>query len=148
MSGDFYRVRDQNTLENCIQFVQEQFKIQKDVEVQVKKYESRRSLSQNSLAWVIYDDVAKHMNKIMKPQDPYDKDDIHDYLLGQRFGFITKQVGKKTKVHRPAKKTSCMTVGQMTNWLDWVLAWCAEKGIDIKIPADCEYLQLKEAQEQ
>jgi hypothetical protein len=98
-------------------------------ELTVKPYRKKRSNAQNRWYWgVAIKEIADHTG--------HEANDLHDWLLGHKFGWETYEVMGSTK-KRPSRRSSDMTTAEFAAWGDWVISWAAsELGLLINAPGE------------
>ena len=105
----------------------------KGVIISIETKHGKRSMNQNSLMWVIFTHIANCFNE-WSPGHKYTKEDAHDYMVDARFGVQTKAIGKRIVTQR--KQTKDMLVGEACEFIEWMFAWCAERGKPVPLSAD------------
>lgn len=113
------------------------------VMVTVARHVPKRSLDQNALMWSICGDIAAHLNKVTKPEVPFDAQDLHDRLLVERYGHEKRLVGQIEVTRVP--QTRRWDKARMGEFLTWIIAWALDRRIPIEIPASEDYAQFREA---
>ena len=99
--------------------------------VQVKQYQRKRSLEQNAFIHAV-------PLKIISEHTGMEVDDLKSYLLGKAFGFVEFEIfGERRK--RPAKRSSELTTGEFSYWMEFIEAWSAQE-LQLIIPRPNEYL--------
>ena len=95
--------------------------------VEVSEWKPRRSDEQNRYLWgVVYPAIAERL-------EGWHKDDIHEYCLGECFGWETIEgLGKKRL--RPLKRSSRLNKQEFTDYVAWIQQRMAEHGIYIEDP--------------
>lgn len=93
------------------------------------RHRKTRSNPQNAYHWgVIIDLICQDTGN--------DKNDIHEYLLGEYAGWETYEVFGRKKV-RPARRSHDMNVDQFNDFNEWCSAWAAKNlGIVIPMPGE------------
>lgn len=142
MAGQCWKATTLAQLENCFRFLRENFP-DAGWRVEYKPWKDSRSISQNSLSWMWYREIADQIHA-KTGMGPFTDQDIHDRLLVERFGHETVTVGS-IEITRPYQ-TSKFDTGQMHDFLRWVEWWAAERNIKLTIPSASEYQSYKEAQ--
>ncbi len=102
---------------------------QHDVEVVVKQHRRRRSEQQNRYLWgVVYERIQAHL-------PGWDKDDIHEFCLGQWSGWeVLEGFGKKRL--KPVKRSSGLNTVEFMDFVAHIQRSMAERGIDIPDPGE------------
>ena len=101
------------------------------------------------IAWKVT--AVRSVKKRSNPQNAYhfgvivkiicddtgnDKNDIHEYLLGEHVGWVTYEVMGQLK-KRPARRSHDMDVETFDKFNEWCLAWAAQNlGIVIPLPGE------------
>ena len=114
------------------------------VMVTVARHLPKRSLDQNALMWSLFGDIAAYLNAKTKPETPFDAEDLHDRLLVERFGHEQRTVGQVVVTRVP--RTRRWNKAQMSEFIEWVIAWALDRRIPVEIPASEEYAAYREAQ--
>jgi hypothetical protein len=92
--------------------------------VEVSEQKARRSLSQNAYLWgVVYPAVMQRL-------DGWDAEDIHQFFLGEHFGWETLAGFGKRRM-RPLKRSSGLTKIEFSEYVDFIQRRAAELGIII-----------------
>jgi hypothetical protein len=95
----------------------------------VVPFKKKRSNAQNRWYWgVAIKEIADHTG--------HEANDLHEWLLGHKFGWETYEVMGSTK-KRPSRRSSDMTTAEFAAWGDWVISWAAsELGLLINAPGE------------
>lgn len=96
-------------------------------QVAVKQLRRKRSPEQNAYWWNV-------PIKMISKYTGHEKEEISEYLCGERFGWYTTEVfGKKR--HRPVKTSSELTVQEFSGLMEWTQAWAmSQLGMIIPSP--------------
>ena len=121
--GERVMVRSEAQLATVAEVAARLFKEHGPVLVTVEKL-SRRSTDQNSLMWAIVSQIADAAGVA--------KEDMHEHLLITRYGCRQAEFSDGRIAVRP--KSSKFSKEQMADYIEWVLAWAAERGIRIVMP--------------
>lgn len=105
------------------------------------KYTNPRSLSQNALLHVWFDTMAKHFSAKVDTNAEQMKSLMKYKLLGTEDVIVGKTV-----IEGQLRQTSKLDKGEMTKFMDQVHEWAADHGINLPIPAESEYMKLREYQ--
>lgn len=91
--------------------------------VRIKPYRKKRSLAQNSLMWLWYEEIRKH---IFESQgDMYTSEDIHEWFKQL---FLPKRVIEfKTKILEIQTGTKELNTLEMMEYLEKLDYYCADK---------------------
>ena len=93
-----------------------------DVKVEEKK--RKRSENQNRYLWgVVYKTICEHLQG-------WDADDVHEYFLGEHFGWeVLEGFGKKRI--KPIRRSSRLNKMEFADYISFIQRKCAEMGIFI-----------------
>ena len=105
------------------------------------KYTNPRSLSQNALVHTWFNAMAKHFSKKVEVDAEQMK-----LLMKNKFLGTEDVVVGSTVIEGQLKRTSKLTKGEMTFFMNQVHEWAADHGVNLPIPADSEYMKLMQAQ--
>lgn len=95
----------------------------------VKAKGPRRSSEQNRyLFGVVYATVLKHL-------PGWDADDVHDYFLGEHFGWETLE-GFGRKRLKPIRRSSRLSTVEFSEYVAFIQRTMAEKGVYIPDPGE------------
>ncbi len=95
--------------------------------VEVKETRRKRSDPQNRYLWgVCYPAIQKHL-------EGWEPEDIHEYCLGECFGWERLSGLKRDRV-RPLKRSSALSVTEFMDYVEWIQRHMAEKGIYVPDP--------------
>jgi hypothetical protein len=99
--------------------------------VEVHTHQRRRSDQQNRYLWgVVYGEILKHLQG-------WDKDDVHEYFLGECFGWeIVEGFGAKRK--KPVRRSSKLSKLEFGDYVAFIQRKCAEIGLYIPDPNEME----------
>ncbi len=115
----------------------------------VKPWRECRSLSQNALAHVWFNEISAYLMKRGKSfaTPEWVKDALKHSYLGYEEREMTDVItGEKTTIHS-LRHTADLETGEMNFFLSQVEAWAVSIGCRLTIPADCEYMRLRGQQE-
>ena len=121
------------------------------VQVEFKEYKNPRSLSQNALLHVWFDDIAKAMKQkgftyeMNGNQIHMSKDDVK-LMLKHKFLGVKDIVRGKLVIPDQLVSTSSLDKGEMMSFLSEVYNWSFDRGIQLKTPEDSEYMKLRRSQ--
>jgi len=107
-----------------------------------------RSLSQNALQHVIYDDISTYLiSKGRTEWSPEFTKEMCKYTLLpiQKREFTNIKTGKK-EIREELTKTSTLDVGESYKYTTDLLEFAERIGCVIAIPENCEYRDLRENQ--
>jgi len=119
----------------------------KPVRIEVKPYTNPRSLSQNALLHVWLDDITKGL-KIRN--FTYDLDGVDTYLTADDVKLMMKHkflgvkdiVRGKLVIPDQLRNTSDLDKGEMLTFMNDVYGWAVDRGIQLNIPEESEYMRL------
>lgn len=96
--------------------------------ITIEEKKPRRSENQNRyLFGIVYAEIAKHL-------EGFDKDDIHEFCLGECFGWeVVEAFGKKRQ--RPIRRSSKLNKQEFTDYIAHIQRTMAERGIVIPDPS-------------
>ena len=116
--------------------------------VNIVAWRERRSLNQNDFQHVIYTEISKFL--ISKGRTDWTvkvvKKNMKNKFLGwAKEEFIDVVTGEIT-TKDILVETSKLDVGDSYNYTTNLLSWCADMGIFIKIPSQCDYRDIMDSQ--
>ena len=117
--------------------------------LQVKPWREKRSLSQNALSHMWYTEISEYLiNSGRTDATPeWVKRNLKKTYLGcEEVTYTDFITGEKTTTWEP-RHTSDLDTGEMHIFLTKVEVWCAQFGLALTIPFDCQYQKLKESQD-
>ena len=118
----------------------EQLEVTPEIRVDFKEWRDKRSLSQNKLYWQWLNEISQ----TQKVNDEYfDSETWHEYFKKYWCPekYLDLPVGSTS-----IKSTTKLDKGEMHHYLNKIEQWCMDKNINITIPINCEYEQLKNIQ--
>lgn len=114
----------------------------------VKEWKESRSLSQNALQHVIYQDIAKYL--IKNGRTDCNKDWVKLMLKNKYLGWevktITDVVTGEVCQREFLKETKKLDTGEAYHYTTQIIEWAESIGCRINIPEKCEYRTLTEQQ--
>jgi len=97
--------------------------------VDIEEYKPRRTDNQNNYLWgVVYPTIQKFL-------EGWEKDDIHEYCLGECFGWEELE-GLKRKRVKPLKRSSKLSKQEFSDYVSWIQRDMAGRGIYIPDPEE------------
>jgi hypothetical protein len=97
--------------------------------VEVSEHKSRRSDAQNAYLWsVVYGTICKHL-------PGWDSNDVHEYFLGEHFGWQTLE-GLGRKRVKPIRRSSKLSTTEFSEYVAFIQRTMAEKGVYIADPGE------------
>ncbi|EOC0350079.1 YbcN family protein [Cronobacter turicensis] len=115
----------------------------------IKPWRDSRSLSQNALAHLWFEEISDYLTKRGKAfaSPAWVKDALkHSYLGYEERDMTDVITGEKTTI-RSLRHTSDLDTGEMHFFLTQVEGWALNIGCRLTIPNDCQYAQLRARQE-
>ncbi|MCA6701560.1 YbcN family protein [Klebsiella pneumoniae] len=130
--------------------LQEQLASGQPLRLQVKEWREKRSLSQNSLSHVWYEEISAYL--IASGRTDATKEWVKRNLKKTFLGYEDVEytdftTGEKT-VERQLRHTSDLDTGDMHHFMCQVERWCAQFGLVLTIPQSSEFQVLREKQDQ
>lgn len=132
------------TLNTFISFCEEVNKLLadgKDLNVDVKEWRQKRSLSQNALYWKWLEEISKQAKVQGKV---FDSETWHQYFL--KYYCPSKSIQMPAGENSLVKSTKKLDKGEMHHYLFKIELWAQDKGIILTIPSYSEYSKLTEQQ--
>ena len=93
---------------------------------------SRRSTDQNALLWALSDDI---LSKGGESLGGWTSTDLHEYLLGEHFGWTEHKAFGKTRL-KPNRRSSRLTKTEFSDFLAFIVQRMAEHGIVLELPGE------------
>ena len=112
----------------------------------IKIWKDKRTIDQNSLSHMWYDDLAKQANVRMKTNNytmKSVKHDLKEMFLGYEDVEHTNLLTGEITVKQQLRKTSKLDIGEMHFYLQQIEVWASQNGFRLRIPSDSEYQKLK-----
>lgn len=103
-----------------------------------------RSLSQNALYHVWIRAIQNYINE--KNGTDYTEDEIHFRMKHDFLGYVNLRNIGSADIPVQLKSTKKLTKGEMHHYMAQIDQWSASIGLLLERPEDCQYQQLKEAQ--
>ena len=101
----------------------------KSWEVEIKEHRKKRTLDQNAYIHAV-------PLKMISDKTGYDIEDIKTYLCGEFTGWNEYELFGRKRV-KPVKTTSQMNTQEMTQFIEWMIWYGADKmGITIPYPSE------------
>jgi hypothetical protein len=108
----------------------------KSWKVTLEEFKPRRSDMQNAFLWgVVYPSILEGGGEALAG---WQKDDLHEFMLGEHFGWETLTLGGKT-VHKPVRRSSRLNKQDFSDYLEFLSRRAAELGIVIPEPTYGEH---------
>jgi hypothetical protein len=100
--------------------------------VEIVQHKPRRSDAQNRLLWSLYQQIIDKGGEAMAG---WERDDLHEYFLIRSFGSDVRDVfGKKR--HTPARRSSSLSKQEMTDHIEAIVRFMAERGVVLDMPEE------------
>ena len=112
----------------------------------IKIWKDKRSIDQNSLSHMWYDDLAKQANARTKTNNYTTesvKRDLKEKFLGYENVEHKNLLTGETTVTQRLRKTSELDTGEMHFYLQQIEVWASQNGFRLRIPNDSEYRKLQ-----
>lgn len=114
----------------------------KPVCLKVEEYQNPRSLDQNALFHVWIREVTAHF----KPEAPnLTEEDWKNFFKHHYLGTETLRAGKITYENQ-LRQTSKLKKGEMYAFMEQVNQWCLERGVQLMVPDDSEFMRIRRSQ--
>ena len=114
----------------------------------IKPWREKRSLNQNALSHVWYSEISDWL--IRRGKDFASPEWVKDAMKHTYLGYVEREmvdvVTGQTTVIRSLRHTSDLDTGDMHFYLTQVEGWALSLGCKLTVPADSEYMNLKEKQ--
>jgi hypothetical protein len=97
--------------------------------LEVSEYKSRRSDEQNRYLWSgVYGTIIKHL-------PGWTANDVHEYFLGEHFGWETLE-GMGRKRVKPIRRSSRLNKTEFKEYIEFIQRAMAERGVYIPEPGE------------
>lgn len=93
---------------------------------------SRRSLDQNALIHVLFDDAIKLGGESL---GGWTREDIKEWALGEYWGWDECKAFGRTRL-KPKRRSSRMNKQEMTDFIEWFVRTMAGHGIILQLPGE------------
>jgi len=114
----------------------------------IKPWREKRSLNQNALSHMWYSEISDWL--IRRGKDFASPEWVKDAMKHTYLGYVEREmvdvVTGKITVIRSLRHTSDLDTGDMHFYLTQVEGWALSLGCKLTVPADSEYMNLKEKQ--
>ncbi|WP_293649572.1 YbcN family protein [uncultured Pantoea sp.] len=114
----------------------------------IKPWREKRSLNQNALSHMWYSEISDWL--IRRGKDFASPEWVKDAMKHTYLGYVEREmvdvVTGETTVIRSLQHTSDLDTGDMHFYLTQVEGWALSLGCKLTVPADSEYMNLKEKQ--
>ena len=108
-----------------------QLSTEKRWRVTFEPYKKTRSSSQNAYLWgVVYPTIISALGKDL---DGWTADDLHDFLLGEHFGWEYSEAFGRKKA-KPVRRSSKLSTVEFNEFVEFIQRFFAEKGLYIPDP--------------
>lgn len=98
----------------------------------IREHKPRRTTDQNALLWAMYAEIIKRGGEELAGWDPKD---IHEYMLGEHFGWTRLSGLGRTRV-KPIRRSSQLNKQEFSDLVDFVVRFMAERGIVLDMPGE------------
>lgn len=145
--GDYWRCQTQEQLKNCYNFLSASFP-KSGWRIEFKEWRDARTLSQNAFQHVIYEEIGAYLIRRGRPD--CNKRWVKKAVKNKFLGWVDEEyvdilTGEKT-IRQVLRSTADLDSGEACHYIDQLLEWASSIGLEIQIPAKCEYRDYKEAQ--
>lgn len=114
----------------------------------IKPWREKRSLNQNALSHMWYSEISDWL--IRRGKTFASPEWVKDAMKHTYLGYVEREmvdvVTGETTVIRSLRHTSDLDTGDMHFYLTQVEGWALSLGCKLTVPADSEYMNLKEKQ--
>lgn len=114
----------------------------------IRPWREKRSLNQNALSHMLYSEISDWL--IRRGKDFASPEWVKDAMKHTYLGYVEREmvdvVTGETTVIRSLRHTSDLDTGDMHFYLTQVEGWALSLGCKLTVPADSEYMNLKEKQ--
>lgn len=114
----------------------------------IRPWREKRSLNQNALSHMWYSEISDWL--IRRGKDFASPEWVKDAMKHTYLGYVEREmvdvVTGETTVIRSLRHTSDLDTGDMHFYLTQVEGWALSLGCKLTVPADSEYMTLKEKQ--
>lgn len=115
----------------------------------IKKWSDKRSINQNSLSHMWYEDITWQINnklgkEAVTPESV--KKDLKEMFLGYEEKEHTNVITGKTTYTHTLVKTSELDRESMHFYLQQVETWAYQNNLTLRIPNNSEYMKIKREQ--
>lgn len=111
-------------------------------------WRDNRSLDQNSLMHVIFSDISEYLISKGRTDctDEWVKEALKNKYLGWEEKEFTDIVTGEKRMREVLRETSKLDKGEAFRFTEQILEWASSIGLEIKMPAKCEYREIMEEQ--
>ena len=118
----------------------------KSYRISIKPWREKRSLNQNALSHMWYSEISDWL--IRRGKDFASPEWVKDAMKHTYLGYVEREmvdvVTGETTVIRSLRHTSDLDTGDMHFYLTQVEGWALSLGCKLTVPADSEYMNLKD----
>src|SRR6185436_10832612 len=100
--------------------------------IKVEELKPRRSENQNSMLWALYTDIIDMGGEDLRG---YTKEELHEFFLGNHFGWDIKDVFGKKK-HVPRRRSSGLNKQEFSDYVESIARFMAERGVVLQMPGE------------
>jgi len=112
----------------------------------IRPWREKRSLNQNALSHMWYSEISDWL--IRRGKNFASPEWVKDAMKHTYLGYVEREmvdvVTGETTVIRSLRHTSDLDTGDMHSYLTQVEGWALSLGCKLTVPADSEYMNLKE----
>jgi len=149
--GIFWRIsqrsQTQKILGNLAKWIEENWDFEDSLVLQPKPYKNPRSLSQNALFHMWCGEMAQQMaDRGVKVEDEAITADDVKLMMKIKYLGTEDIVRGKLVVKDQLRRTSTLDKGEMFHFMEQVEEWATDRGCQLTIPAQSDYMKYREAQ--
>ena len=144
--GSFLIIRARDEISQRLEYLGEllaEWDFTHPVSIKHGKYTNPRSLNQNALFHMWCNEASKQFTKRGKKNCT--PENIKLLLKSHLLGCDDIQVGKQT-LHNVIRSTKKLDKAEFQHFLEQCEEWLIHQGVALTIPADSEYMKLREVQ--
>lgn len=148
--GDHYKIYAKADIEKKLPHITkriQEWDYAKPLCLKLEPYQNPRSLSQNALFHMWLREIKKGMEKKGVKVTVGDAEEAWKLWLKRRFLGTNDFQIKNQVIEGQIKRSSELNKGEMVHFMDQCYHWALEQGINLTIPMESEYAELKAKQE-
>jgi hypothetical protein len=108
----------------------EDLPISEGFRIEIHEHRATRSDKQNATLWWVYGQIIKSGGETL---GGWTAEDLHDYCLGEKFGWETHAALGKKKL-KPVRRSSRLSRSEFAEFMDWIYSHFEEKGFVLARP--------------
>lgn len=141
--AEFWLIKSKDQVNERLKFLSQWLLTEWDwdsaVQLDVKRFIPKRSLSQNALFHVWCREMSDHFSA--KGAD-VTEDQMKDLIKYKFLGTEDRVIGK-TVISGQIRETSSLDRGEMMSFMDEVQSWALDHSVKLTCPIDSEYMKLR-----